>query len=303
MMPPEIKAQTETSEHQEACTVQVPERVYQAIEQTPTYPRKEESTEGEVRDAPRRSEWIESAKPASRNSTPERYSEPAPSKQEVRAYKELLQTPDFIELQPEPKKVEANSGQAIEATSTIESLGKAINLVGEQYLLMADKQTSLLVSIKRAEWYRVRGQLNNQLGALKAQPLLVPLSLKLDQQLLDCANSLREQLVTFGIELKARNPKAIMVMGVPQPLRQQNLQQLIPDLLSYADSQSGELNNAQLADWLTLQITQVKSSYTLSEAIQIISEVEQLWQGQLPLHDETLVRHVDFTATIAALEL
>ncbi|MGD8113053.1 DNA mismatch repair endonuclease MutL [Vibrio sp. TRT 17S01] len=299
----EIKAQTEISEHQEACAVQVPERVYQAIEQTPTYPRKEESTEREVRDAPRRSEWIESAKPASRNSTPERYSEPAPSKQEVRAYKELLQTPDFIESQPDPKKVEANSRQAIEATSTIESLGKAINLVGEQYLLMADKQTSLLVSIKRAEWYRVRGQLNNQLGVLKAQPLLVPLSLKLDQQLLDCANSLREQLVTFGIELKARNPKAIMVMGVPQPLRQQNLQQLIPDLLSYAASQSGELNNAQLADWLTLQITQVKSSYTLSEAIQIISEVEQLWQGQLPLHDETLVRHVDFTATIAALEL
>ena len=25
-----------------------------------------------------------------------------------------------------------------------------------------------------------------------------------------------------------------MVMGVPQPLRQQNLQQLLPDLLSYA---------------------------------------------------------------------
>jgi DNA mismatch repair protein MutL len=44
----------------------------------------------------------------------------------------------------------------------------------------------------------------------------------------------------------------------------------------------------------------VKSDYTLSEAIQIIADLEQLWQDRLPLGDATFVRPVDFSATIAA---
>jgi len=39
-----------------------------------------------------------------------------------------------------------------------------------------------------------------------------------------------------------------MVMGVPAPLRQQNLQQLIPDLLSYAVSSSLQINSQQEKD-------------------------------------------------------
>ncbi len=98
-------------------------------------------------------------------------------------------------------------------------------------------------------------------------------------------------------------------MGVPQPLRQQNLQQLIPDLLSYAalytDQAKSEANLIQLAlsKWLADQVISVKSDYTLSEAIQIIAEVEMLWQGTLPLHDPQFVRPMDFSATIAAFNL
>jgi DNA mismatch repair protein MutL len=134
----------------------------------------------------------------------------------------------------------------------------------------------------------------------------VPLSIKLDEALLDVAQALQPTLDSFGIELKIRSNKALLVMGVPQPLRQQNLQQLVPDLLSYAVScqtASQPLSHVQIAKWLSDQITQVKSDYTLSEAIQIISDLEQLWQGKLPLGDHSFVRAVDFSATIAALEL
>ncbi len=102
-----------------------------------------------------------------------------------------------------------------------------------------------------------------------------------------------------------RNEKALMVMGVPAPLRQQNLQLLIPDLLSYAASQAQKeelaQNDTTMAQWLALRVAKVKSHYTLSEAIQIISELEQLWQEKLPLQDSQLVTSVDFSATIAQL--
>lgn len=112
-------------------------------------------------------------------------------------------------------------------------------------------------------------------------------------------------LNTLGIELKERHGSSIMVMGVPQPLRQQNLQNLIPDLLSYVSANftadDEPITVDLVADWLAEHITVVKSDYTLSEAIQMISELEQLWQGQLPLHDASFVRPVDFSTTIAAL--
>ena len=171
---------------------------------------------------------------------------------------------------------------------------------------MGDKNGARLVNLVRAEWLRVNGQLATHQGNLTSQPLLVPLSLKLDDSLLGAAERFGSLLNQFGIELKARSNKALMVMGVPQPLRQQNLQQLVPDLLSYAVSHTSEpqsLSHAQLANWLSDHITQVKSDYTLSEAIQIVSDIEQLWQGRLPLSDTTFVRPIDFSATIAALEL
>jgi DNA mismatch repair protein MutL len=56
-----------------------------------------------------------------------------------------------------------------------------------------------------------------------------------------------------------------------------------------------------VTQWLASELLNVKSSYTLSEGIQIISELEQLWQKQLPLTDRSFVRAADFSATIAKL--
>ena len=156
----------------------------------------------------------------------------------------------------------------------------------------------------RAEWWRINGQLNTKLGPLTSQPLLVPLSLKLESPLLESAERYHELLLRLGIQLKPRGQQGLLVMGVPQPLRQQNLQQLLPDLLSYAATYSAQaLDEPALVRWLTNKITQTKSDYTLSEAIHIIAELEQLWHGQLPLDDRQFVRPVDYSATIAAMTL
>ena len=149
------------------------------------------------------------------------------------------------------------------------------------------------------------GQLNTQHGPLKSQPLLVPLSMKVGSELVEVMKTVSPQLNLLGIELKARNSEAIMVMGVPSPLRQQNLQTLIPDLLSYAASLDIQPNDTQscmqqLVNWIGVQTAQVKSDYTLSEAVQLVGELEQLWHGLLPLDDPEFVNPVDFSATIAA---
>ncbi|MGR5173881.1 DNA mismatch repair endonuclease MutL [Vibrio owensii] len=297
----------------------VPEHVYQAIDNTPAYPgrsdyeskpRDRAPSDSSVREARptdsfRRTDWVES-KPAPKPSSnrEQRHAEPAPSKQEVRAYHELLQTPDFEPKKEAPKASVSTSAEA--ALRPVTALSKALAVVDEQFVLMSSDSGVALVALPRAEFYRTKGQLTPSDGALKAQPLLVPLSVKLEPELVELARDYQQDFAQLGIQLKARNDKVLMVMGVPSPLRQQNLQNLIPDLLSYAQTRvRGEVATVQLLseliDWLALQVTTVKSHYTLSEAIQIIAELEQLRHGQLPLEDTKFVSAVDFSATIAKL--
>ncbi|WP_045482603.1 DNA mismatch repair endonuclease MutL [Vibrio owensii] len=303
----------------EPVTSPVPEHVYQAIDNTPAYPgrsdyeskpRDRAPSDSSVREARpadsfRRADWVES-KPAPKPSSnrEQRHAEPAPSKQEVRAYHELLQTPDFEPKKEAPKASVSTSAEA--ALRPVTALSKALAVVDEQFVLMSSDSGVALVALPRAELYRTKGQLTPSDGALKAQPLLVPLSVKLEPELVELARDYQQDFAQLGIQLKARNDKALMVMGVPSPLRQQNLQNLIPDLLSYAQTRvRGEVATVQLLseliDWLALQVTTVKSHYTLSEAIQIIAELEQLRHGQLPLEDTKFVSAVDFSATIAKL--
>ncbi len=123
----------------------------------------------------------------------------------------------------------------------------------------------------------------------------MPLSIKLGADLVDVAKALIQCFSMLGIRLKARNNEAIMVMGVPS-LRQQNLQILIPDLLSYAASINAQARKLKvtafltiryhcLVNWIGIQTAQVKSDYTLSEAVQLVGELEQLWHGHAQTDD------------------
>lgn len=298
------------------------ERARQAVENSPAYPRKASSERSyspqndayQVRENAQRSEWMVSDRAKSK-SPQERVLSKSPSKAEVYAYQELMKTPEHTEKPAtapvnnvDKRELEiTGSSQASLESVLIEQLGKAISIVQERYLLMNSPSGCVLISLHKAEWFKVLGQLNVEQGALKSQPLLVPLSLKISSQEVSALEHYQAVFARFGIEFQRRSAQSVMLMGVPQPLRQQNLQNLVQDLLSYAASNlgqgEGELDAQVLAQWLSDHVTVNKSSYTLSEAIQLIAELEQLWQGKLPLHDAHFVKPVDFTATIQALNI
>ncbi|MGG5574047.1 DNA mismatch repair endonuclease MutL [Vibrio diazotrophicus] len=298
------------------------ERARQAVENSPAYPRKASSERSyspqndsyQVRENAQRSEWMVSDRAKSK-SPQERVVSKSPSKAEVYAYQELMKTPEHTE-KPATALVNNVDNHELEKTGSpqaslepvlIEQLGKAISIIQERYLLMNSPSGCVLLSLHKAEWFKALGQLNVEQGALKSQPLLVPLSLKISSQEVSALEHYQAVFARFGIEFQRRSAQSVMLMGVPQPLRQQNLQNLVQDLLSYAASNlaqaEGELDTQVLAQWLSDHVTVNKSSYTLSEAIQLIAELEQLWQGKLPLHDAHFVKPVDFTATIQALNI
>ncbi|KQA16357.1 DNA mismatch repair endonuclease MutL [Vibrio metoecus] len=291
-----------------AIETSVPDRVWQAVQSSPDYPRKvaRDNPEGEsenyqLRERAAANPWVASPKLAGSNK--EKFGSVSVSKKEVEVYQTLMQTPDLPDEAPRVASTNLSAIRKEQAGITIEKLGKAIQVVAGQYLLMSSPQGCVLISLYQAQQFKLRGLLNAQHGALKAQPLLVPLALKLSELEWQVAQRHSSALLQLGIELKTRTNHSIMVMAVPQPLRQQNLQQLLPDLLSYAanDSDSQVLSHQALTDWLTQRIVVEKRDYTLAEAIGLIAELEQLWQGNLPLQDPNFITLVDFSASITAL--
>lgn len=231
---------------------------------------------------------------------------PSPSQKELKAYKELLTTPEFddVKINREDRhQAEQSNHQLDKIEKPISKIGKAICIIESKYLLVQTDNDAALLSLEKAEWYRVLGQLQTDSQALTVQPLLVPLSIKVGKELVEKAMQRQPLLEKFAIQLKEKQTDSIMVMGVPQPLRQQNLQHVIPELLLLLDDAKSDINEAVLANWLATEVTKVKCDYTLSEGIQIITELEQLWQGVLPLSDKQFVQAVNFDTTIAKLSI
>lgn len=279
-------------------------QIMEAVENIPAYPGRNDYQANVVQQAKQAkpiNHWVEPTSPDNsvkvKRGIDNRQIESIPSKKELVAYKNLLSTSGYADSKVVQEKPEPLSQSSEEVKVT--SVGKALSVVEQQYLLAQSDIGEVLISLAKAEWYRILGQLQAEKYQLTVQPLLVPLSIKLAKQDLITCEKHRELLSKFAIQLKEKNSTSIMVMGVPQPLRQQNLQQVIPDLLSYLVDQGDAVDFSTISFWLADHITQIKSSYTLSEGIQLVSELEQLWEGALPLSDMTFVQTVKFSPTIA----
>lgn len=285
----------------------VPESVYQAVKNSPAYPGRadyQSSNESIGSRQDSRRDWTGSS------SSLKGRGQDRPtgvSRQEQQAYQALLSTPEQEDnLHSRNNDIADHQLTSYQVEGSVEALGKAITVVQRQYLVMGSKGSCVLVSLSRAEWLRVRGQLDAKTQPLKSQPLLIPLSLSVTESERLHLEQYQELYRQLGIEYQIRNKNIVMIQGMAQPLRQQNLQLLLPDLLSYVtqwidQDMDSSISFDRIAIWLADRTAQVKESYTLSAAIQLIAEVEQLWAGHLPLDDTQFVRTIDFSATISAL--
>ncbi len=294
-------------------------RATEAIANTPAYPGRSDYAaqsqavtpdESMVREAAS-TDWVATPRAERHNQSTARKPQDNPAAREVKVYRELLTTAEQATAEQAPVTRTMKTDCAVETSDTtkanriiktgsvkITALGKAYSVVKNHFLLSQSDAGEVLISLKKAEWYRIAGQLQAERYNLTAQPLLVPLSIKVSASEISAAQQYQMLLGRFAIQLKEKG-HSLMVMAVPPPLRQQNLQQLVPDLLSYLVSQSTAVDEKCIRGWLATQIAEDKKGYSLSEGIQLISELEQLWEGVLPLHDATFIQVVSFDDTLA----
>ncbi|MEZ9329163.1 DNA mismatch repair endonuclease MutL [Vibrio breoganii] len=262
------------------------QREAQAMQQIPAYPNRADSAESS-HSAPRsegpvRSSWG----PNNTSRTPK----PQVSEQEAKVYQQLMTV--------EPSSVLESPSSVV--AQPVTQLGKALTVVNERFLLINTNAGCGLLALPYAEILKLRGQLSVDQRQLIKQPLLIPLALRVRSEDIELLKQMQPMLERFAIQLMFKAGAKVMIMAVPQPLRHHNLQQLFSKLI---DMLSGgqALSFEQLSLWLASQVAEQNKTYTLSEAVQLLSDLEGASAQGLDLKDKKLIQLVDFSTQIKAL--
>lgn len=165
-----------------------------------------------------------------------------------------------------------SAGPAV--ASNTHSFGRMLTLIAPCYALVESTSSLMLLSLPLTERSLTERQLTPGTEQLRAQPLLIPLRMPLRDK--EAAALKRHQVLLqeMGIALQVHLHQAIL-HSVPLPLRQQNLQNLIPNLLGYLHAEMS-VTHYQIAVWLAHRLQYKSVVWSHSKAIQLLAEVERL---------------------------
>lgn len=184
-------------------------------------------------------------------------------------------------------------------TNIDDMFGYPIEVVESHYLLLNNQKNIELLNLKKLScWVESRLLQNRWAQGFTSQPLLLPVSIKLDSVLLEQLSQNEQLFRRLGIDITVRRPQ-IIVKQVPQLLRNQDVATLIPQLLVKLDQQQ-YLEESELTviicDWLAQMTTQV---HTLSQACELLNKAKEFHEELAQCRDE-FVANVNFSETLTA---
>jgi len=212
-----------------------------------------------------------------------------PSAGVIKQYNHLLQPSkaEITDLQQSARNTATtNVNQGRQVGTHTQSNGqhtvrvKLLSLVADNYLLLQDDDALLLADVL-AMW-----QINCKMQLLAtweqgviSQPLLLPISIKLDKNFVETAKNQQNLLNRLGLELNYSNAATIIVRKVPAQLRQANLSAVLPELLQqivHLSEKATASDVAPLCHWLAIQGSHGLTKFTWEQATQIYSQfIEQ----------------------------
>ena len=216
-------------------------------------------------------------------------------------YQQLLKTPatgapPAKPAEPAPRAVVQASPLAAHA----QSFGRVLTVLHHHYALLEQDQRLLLLSLPVAARWLKQAQLQPGETGLKPQPLLIPVRLKIAQTERQAAQKNSSLLNQMGIELQLEGDH-VTLRAVPLPLRTQNLQILIPELLGYLARQQDN-SATQLAQWLARRQDAESSDWNHSQAINLLAELERLCPQLLKSPPSGLIQAIEIESAIDALK-
>lgn len=237
--------------------------------------------------------------------------EPAPAWQnkenvyrqrEGAVYQQLLKTPVASAAAPEARETAARRQpeKATPLAAHAQSFGRVLTVLQNHYALLEQDQKLFLMALPVAARWLKQAQLEPGEEGLKPQPLLIPVRLKMAREECQAAKENSSLLSQMGIDLQPDGDH-VTLRAVPLPLRTQNLQILIPELLGYLARQQ-ENSATQLAQWLARRQDAASSDWNHSQAINLLAELERLCPQLLKSPPSGLLQPLEIESAINALK-
>ncbi len=168
------------------------------------------------------------------------------------------------------------------------------------YALVEYQQGLALLSLPVAERYVRQAQMTPGEEGLRPQPLLIPQRLTLGSQERAAVTEHQKRLAHFGIDIVVEQQRATL-RAVPLPLRQQNLQNLISDLLGYL-ADCPQSDSDEMAAWIARRLYSEHESWTQAQAVQLLADIERLCPERVKVPPSEFLYVMDIESAIKALK-
>ena len=222
------------------------------------------------------------------------HAQPGYQKQQGALYRQLLETPAV------ERKSSAPAPAAEGLSGHSQSFGRVLTIVaGDCALLERDGKLALL-SLPVAERWLRQAQLTPEVEPVCAQPLLIPLRLKASAAEKAALDKAQSALALLGIDLQS-DAQHLTVRAVPLPLRQQNLQILIPELIGYLAQQKA-VDVGNIAQWIARNLASEHAQWNMAQAITVLADVERLCPQLVKAPPGGLLQPVDLHSAMTALK-
>ncbi|WP_312312122.1 DNA mismatch repair endonuclease MutL [Atlantibacter sp.] len=215
-------------------------------------------------------------------------------KQQGVLYRKLLETPEASgEARPAKAPSPALEGHA-------HSFGRVLTVISNACALLERDEKVWLLDLTVAERWLRQGQLTPGAETLCAQPLLIPVRIKVDSHEQAVLRNAAALLGEMGIQI-VQDHQHVTIRAVPLPLRQQNLQILIPELIGYLAANE-KADSVQLAGWLARQLATEHEQWSVAQAITLLTDVERLCPNLVKSPPGGLLQPVDLKPAMNALK-
>jgi len=219
--------------------------------------------------------------------------QPGYQKQQGALYKQLLETPVAERRPVMPAAPESLSGHS-------NSFGRVLTIIAADLALLERDGKLNLMALPVAERWLKQAQLSPETSPVCAQPLLIPLRLKISAEEQAALAKSLPVLGQLGVEIQSE-AQHVTVRAVPLPLRQQNLQILIPELIGYLAQQS-TFDAVTLAQWLARNLASEHAQWNMAQAIALLTDLERLCPQLVKAPPGGLLQPVDLHTAMNALK-
>lgn len=219
--------------------------------------------------------------------------QPGYQKQQGALYRKLLDTPALERKEPVVAPAPSLDGHS-------QSFGRVLTIIAPDMALLERDGKLMLLALPVAERWLKQVQLTPGANAACAQPLLIPVRLKISPQEMVVLQQATALLAEMGIQfvLEAQH---VTIRAVPLPLRQQNLQNLIPELIGYLAQQT-TFDAANTAQWIARHLASEHNPWSMAQAITVLAEVERLCPHLVKAPPGGLLQPVDLQTAMTALK-